>query len=177
MFCDHVVILPEAASILFRGGFPRRPTAPGRQAAQRAIFRVQRELERLAMDEHRAAVILCDRGTVDGLAYWDDEPARFWAELYTSHAAELDHYAAVIHLRTPPDGNGYDHANPLRLETAAEAALRDRRILDAWAPHPIRTVIGSEVTFLDKLTAALAVLRPLIPTGCHKREHRSMTGV
>src|SRR5262245_41814414 len=68
--CEHVVVLPEAATIVFRGGFPRGVSEPARRAAQRAIFHVQRELEQLALEEGRGAVALCDRGTIDGLAYW-----------------------------------------------------------------------------------------------------------
>lgn len=161
-FCDHVVILPEAASILFGGGFPRRHTEAAREGAQRAIFRVQRELERLTIEERQATAVLCDRGTIDCMAYWDAGPARFWAELDTTRERELARYAAVVHLRTPADGAGYDRSNPLRVEDAAQAAYRDRRILDAWAPHPARTVIDSTVSFLDKLAAAFAVLKPLL---------------
>lgn len=54
MYCEHVVILPESASILFRGGFPSRPTPAAHEAAQRAIFRVQHEVERL-VEEGRVA--------------------------------------------------------------------------------------------------------------------------
>src|SRR5688500_11067731 len=62
-FCRHIGVLPEAASILFGGGFPRRDTPAARACGQRAIFRVQAELERMALDEREAAVALCDRGT------------------------------------------------------------------------------------------------------------------
>src|SRR6185295_8814559 len=68
-FCDHVQMLPEAAGIVFGGGFPRRRDAGGRKAAQRAIFHVQRALEE-ARAADNAAIVLCDRGTVDGAAYW-----------------------------------------------------------------------------------------------------------
>lgn len=162
-FCEHVVVLPESASILFAGGFPRRPTTAAREAAQRAIFRVQAELEQMTLEESRAAVILCDRGTVDCLAYWDAAPARFWGELGTSHAAELARYAAVIHLRP---GQGYDHSNPLRIETAEEALVIDRRIETAWESHPSRAIIDSSASFLDKLDTAIAAIRRLVPACC-----------
>src|SRR5690349_6881977 len=69
-FCDHVQILPEAAGIVFGGGFPRATQIGARKAAQRAIFHVQRELEEAAAAVDNAAIILCDRGTIDGAAYW-----------------------------------------------------------------------------------------------------------
>ena len=87
-FCQHVVVLPEAASIIFGGGFPRRPSVASRMAAQRAIFRVQLELERLALEEKTAAIVLCDRGTLDGAAYWPGDPASFFASNATTLEAE-----------------------------------------------------------------------------------------
>src|SRR5215471_20537779 len=68
--CKHIVVLPEAATILFGGGFPRHDTDAGRRAAQEAIFRVQRSMETMAREEGVASIALCDRGTLDGLAYW-----------------------------------------------------------------------------------------------------------
>src|SRR5262245_46922600 len=67
--CAHTRVLPESAGIVFGGGFPRGQTTSLRRTAQRAIYYVQRELERAASDEN-LALILCDRGTLDGLAYW-----------------------------------------------------------------------------------------------------------
>jgi len=68
-FCPHVVLVPEAAGILFAGGFPRGGGPEHARAAQRAIYHVQHELEILALT-HAPALVLCDRGTVDGAAYW-----------------------------------------------------------------------------------------------------------
>ncbi len=163
--CEHVIVLPEAASILFGGGFPRARTDPGRRAAQRAIYRVEVELERQAREEGRAALVLCDRGTVDSAAYWTGPPGSLWPELGTTLDAELARYAQVIHLRTPPSGNGYT-TSPLRIETADEALALDRAILEAWAAHPARTVIDSQVDFLDKLRLAIAAIANAVPACC-----------
>ena len=43
-FCRHVQVLPEAAGILFAGGFPRGAAPELLRAVQRAIFFTQREL-------------------------------------------------------------------------------------------------------------------------------------
>jgi predicted ATPase len=169
-FCQHVIVLPEAASILFAGGFPRRDTVPARRAAQRAIAHVERELERLAVDERHAALVLCDRGTLDGLAYWPGDPADFFRELGSTYEAELARYAAVVHLRTPSPENGYDHANPVRTESAHEAAAIDARILQVWSGHPRRHVIESSPVFMDKITRTLDVLRAEMPECCRRSE-------
>lgn len=169
-FCRHVQVLPEAASILFSGGFPRHDTAAGRAGAQRAIYRVQSELERIAIEEQQAAIVLCDRGTVDGLAYWPPPPEAMWAQLGTDHATELARYTAVIHLRTPHAQQGYDHSNPVRRESAEEAALLDEMIRSAWSAHPRRIIIEPSDTFLHKLEATLEAIRGELPSCC--RGHR-----
>jgi predicted ATPase len=111
-FCSHVTVLPEAASIVFGGGFPRHSDPECQRAAQRAIYHVQRQLE-ITGDSHNAAIVLCDRGTLDGLAYWPGALQDFWLPLGTDRARELARYDAVIHLRTPTAELGYNHQNPL----------------------------------------------------------------
>lgn len=165
-FCEHVQILPEAASIVFGGGFPRRPDISSRCAAQRAIYHVQHELERAAIEAREAAVVLCDRGTIDGVAYWPLDEARFWTDLRSSRDEELARYAAVIQLRTPSLESGYDRTNPLRVESAAEAAVIDGRIADAWSPHPRRVFVESDMDFLKKLARAVAFVREEVPDCC-----------
>jgi predicted ATPase len=156
-FGDQVEVLPEAASILFKGGFPRNGDSVHRRAAQRAIFHVQRELERMAQEEGAHAVALCDRGTLDGLAYWPEDPATFWSDLATTSGPELARYHAVIHLRTPP-ARHYNHKNPIRIESPAEAAVIDERILQVWSAHPRRYIVDSTVDFLDKLVRVLSII-------------------
>ncbi|TNE89988.1 MAG: hypothetical protein EP330_09895 [Deltaproteobacteria bacterium] len=164
--CSHIAVLPEAASVVFGGGFPRHDTEVGRAAAQRAIFHVQRELEAVVLGEGRVAVGLCDRGTVDGLAYWHGSPEAYWRAVGSSEQAELERYSAVIHLRTPAATQGYNHDNVLRLESAAQAAELDRRVLTAWTAHPRRYVVDSVDDFADKAARALAHVREALPECC-----------
>lgn len=165
-FCPHVVVLPEAASIVFGGGFPRRSSTPARKSAQRAIFYVERELERMATAEGNPAVVLCDRGTLDGLAYWPDEPLEALHELWTTREGELARYAAVIHLRTPLVSDEFNHRNPLRTETLEEARAIDARIEAVWSGHPRRTFVESSHHFLDKVRQALDLVRAEVPACC-----------
>lgn len=164
--CEHVVVLPESASILFRGGFPRIATDIGQRAIQRSIYRIQIELERLAREQATAAVVLCDRGTVDSAAYWPQSPDSFWRDVGTTAAIELARYAAVLHLRTPSADGGYNRSNPLRVETPEEARALDVRILEVWGAHPSRVIVDSSPDFLDKLAAAIDVIRAHVPPCC-----------
>jgi AAA domain len=163
-FCSHVKVLPEAAGIIFSGGFPRDDADESLRAAQRAIFFVQRELETLA-EQHNPAIVLCDRGTVDSLAYWPG-PGDFWSSVGTSLDDQLQRYAAVIHLRTPTLDTGYNHANPLRIESAHVAARIDAKLLAAWQRHPRRFVVEPSKFFLDKATRVLEILRTEMPECC-----------
>ena len=166
-FCRHVTILPEAATIVFGGGFPREDDAECRRAAQRAIFHVQHELEATG-DAHDPAIVLCDRGTIDGLAYWPDAADRLWSSVGTTLYDELHRYDAVIHLETPTDAMGYNHQNPVRTEPANVAGELDRRIQAAWAPHPRRFIVRSREAFLEKAREALGVLRSELPACCRR---------
>lgn len=164
--CSHVGVLPEAASIVFGGGFPRHDSDVGRRAAQRAIFHVQREVETLVLGERQVAVGLCDRGSLDGAAYWPGSVEDYCGAMGTTLRGELERYAAVIHLKTPAAHQGYNHANSLRIESASEASALDSRILAAWSGHPHRLVIPSDADFLVKATAALGAVRAQLPTCC-----------
>ncbi len=172
--CGHVTVVPEAASILWKGGFPRRSTELARRAAQRAIARVQGELQRLAVDEGSVALVVCDRGVLDGLAYWPGEPDEFFAELGTTRAAELARYDLVIHLRPPQADHGYQ-GDAVRVEDATEAARLDAAIERAWAGHPRHVVIASDDDFLHKLRVAVDLIRAEVPACCQARAGRGAT--
>ena len=174
-FCPHVQILPEAAGIVFGGGFPRQGSLEWRRAAQRAIFYVQRELESTSETEN-AAIVLCDRGTVDGAAYWPG-PEPFWESVGTTLERELRRYDVVIHLRTPPIDGGYNHANPLRLESAVAAAAIDAELLEIWGGHPRRFVVPPSPDFLEKAVRTVEILRAALPACCAGKETRDAIAV
>ncbi len=165
MLCRHLRILPESAGILFGGGFPRAPARAAREAAQIAIFAVQHQLEALA-DGDEPAVVLCDRGTLDALAYWPGDPDEFWKQVGSTRARELARYDAIIHIRTPDARHGYDNRNPLRTETAAAAAELDGRIALAWEGHPNRHFVASSPDFLAKARRAIDAIQEELPACC-----------
>lgn len=167
-FCRHVRVLPEAAGILFGGGFPRDDDPASRRAAQRAIYCTQLELESIVDD---GLVALCDRGTVDGGAYWPG-PGDLWSSVGTTLALQLSRYDAVIHLRTPSPAHGYNQVNPLRIESAAEAVAIDDRIVSLWDGHPMRVVIEATPDFLTKAGRALVAIAAALPACCRKHVGR-----
>lgn len=166
-FCEHVAILPEAATIVFGGGFPRHETAVGLRAAQEAIYAVQRQLEEVVLGEKKVAVALCDRGTVDGLAYWPDPLDTFWDAMATTRDEELSRYDTVLHLRVPGVTQGY-HNDPIRTETAEQAAVIDARIAAAWAGHRHRVELAAGTDFAAKARSALETIRDQLPPCCRR---------
>ena len=164
-YCEHVVVLPEAATIVFSGGFPRRPSEVARRGAQLAIFHVQDQLEQIGLNEGRPSVVLCDRSVLDGLAYWPGDDASYFEATGTSREEIYARYPLVLHLRTPSPEH-YNHVNPVRTESAEEADAIDRRIFEVWSGHPNRVVIDSNAEFLEKLGRTLAAVDQITPACC-----------
>jgi predicted ATPase len=159
IFGHSVAILPEAASIVYAGGFPRRGTPANKRAAQRVIASVQQELERLTLEEGTTSVAICDRAMADGAAYWPEGPDAFYDAIGLSREEVFRRYSTVIHLHTPSASMGYDQSNPMRTETADEAALLDRRIQHIWHGHPNRLVVPATETFTEKLEHVTSLIR------------------
>jgi len=167
-FCKHLVMVPEAASLLFRGGFPRGANVAQQAATQRAIFHVQRELEAATEAADHAAALLCDRGTVDGAAYWPG-PSTLWSEVGVRREDELLRYHTVLHLRVP-HARDYNNDNAMRIETVEQAARIDERIVEAWKGHPRVFTIDSSASFLDKAHRALDLLEAELPPCCRRKK-------
>ena len=62
---------------------------------------------------------------------------------------------------TPPDSS-FNHQNPLRIETAAQAHAIDELIVKAWAGHPRRHLVPSSADFLAKVEEALRILDGIV---------------
>ncbi|MGB1016947.1 MAG: AAA family ATPase, partial [Nannocystaceae bacterium] len=135
---ERVVVVPESATMLFSGGFPRCEEAVGRRSVQQAIFHVQRNLEDLQSARFPGRVLLCDRGTIDGAAYWPNEdPDAFFNQVGTSLESELRRYDAVLFFETAAVGNfSIETGNPVRTESNREAVALDERLRKLWQQHP-----------------------------------------
>jgi predicted ATPase len=156
-----VSVVAEAASILYRGGFPRRATPEARKHVQRAIYYTQKELEELIEGETKTSLIVCDRGSLDSIAYWPGEAEDFFTSLKTNRQTELKRYDWVIHLDTASH-DSFDTSNPIRTESHIEAVELNQKIKQAWAGHPQRIIISHEAEFLLKIARAKAVVEKIL---------------
>src|SRR6186713_1801014 len=160
---SKLVVVPEAATILFAGGFPRSQQWEANRAAQSAIFHVQRNLEDVQSAIYPERVLLCDRGTVDGAAYWYDGQEAFFRLQGTSLAGELSRYDAVVFFETAAvAGLSIEGGNPVRNESLSQAVDLDARLRTLWCQHPRFTLIEHSSSFLTKIVGALGILQELV---------------
>ena len=160
-FGSRIVIAHEAASILYKGGFPRIKNNSGYLHAQLAIYSTQKELEALLTENNPNALLVCDRGSLDGLAYWPFDEDNFYTTIKTNRAFELSRYDFVIHLDTALESS-YDQTNPLRTENYHEALLLNEKTKKAWSDHPRREIITSELDFISKMKKATDIVAQIL---------------
>lgn len=163
---ESVVVVPESATTLFAGGFPRVDHDDVQRSIQRAVFEVQRSSEEIQRELYPERVLLCDRGTVDGGAYWPDGPEGFFDAMGTTREAELSRYDVVLFFETAAVGDiAFEGGNRYRTEDNREAVELDHRLRDLWSAHPGYNFIAHESSFLAKITAALAILGDVVQNG------------
>lgn len=159
----RIAFVQEAATLVFSGGFPRSSEPGAIIAAQRAIFQVQQNLEAVQAALHPGRILLCDRGTVDGAAYWPGEPEEFFAEMGTTLEAELARYDAVLFFESAAAGGmSIEGGNPVRTETRQEAVRLDARLRALWARHPGFHLVPHQASFFKKISHGLALLEEMV---------------
>lgn len=157
----EVITVPEAASLIYRGGFPRAHNEQEMIRVQSAIYHVQQQLEGLVSDQKLSSLIVCDRGSLDGFAYWPEKGPSFFEVLKTTEEKELNRYKWVLHLDTATMDT-YDTTNPIRTESFEEALRLNNKIKNAWARHPRRLVVPSNADFFSKMALCLQLIQGIM---------------
>lgn len=139
---------------------------------QRVMVHLQMALEdgldrALGPDDPRA--ILCNRGTLDPLAYWLDRgwlEDEFFAFTGTKREEHYRRYTAVIHLVTAADGAAAHYAkwpDAHRPEQIEDAIRLDGLLHQVWRDHPHYYRVDNEGRdWAAKSEAARAVLSSLL---------------
>lgn len=160
---EKVVVVPESATILYGGGFPRSQQHEVRRSAQNAIYHVQVNLENAQSAHYQKRVLLCDRGTVDGAAYWPGEESEFFKYMGTSIEVEYSRYDAVVFFETAAVGGiSIEGGNPIRIESLQDALAIDLKLKKIWSQHPRFFFIPHKTSFLEKLSDGLKVLQNIV---------------
>lgn len=160
---EEVLLVPEAATLIYKGGFPRSGDSTIKKATQRAIYHVQTNLEEAHSSHPNNRVLLCDRGTLDGAVYWPGDSSEFYEELNTSQEKELARYDAVIFFETAAVGGmSIEGGNPTRIESLQEAYALDQRMKAVWSKHPNFVFIPHNKSFIKKVNNGLTELARIV---------------
>jgi predicted ATPase len=167
---ERVALVPEAATMVFSGGFPRVTEPSAVHAAQRAIYHVQRNLEDVQAALYHDRVLLCDRGTVDGAAYWPGNTNGFFEDIGSTLERELARYDAVIFFESAAVGGmGIEGGNPIRNESLEQAMALDNKLRTLWSKHKKFYLVPHNPSFFKKISFGLAVLDGIVrEMGCHQ---------
>lgn len=159
---DKFVLVPEAATQVYRLLNTRwdRLDTEGRKDLQRRIFRLQIEQEEHIARERPDRILLLDRGTLDGAAYWPEGPNAYWRDLGTTLEAQLHRYDLVVWMETSAALGVYDGAgsNPCRSENPQEAVENGKLLLRLWSNHPNLMHVGAFSNLEDKIRAVEELL-------------------
>ena len=158
-----IASVPEAATMIFSGGIDRSLDDEVLKAQQTAIFNLQKNLEDIQRASHPECLILCDRGSLDGLAYWPGEPEEFFIQMETSIEEEFARYDAVIFFETAAkSGESIKSNNPIRNESENAAIVLDDKLQKIWSKHPNFNLISSSESFIKKVMFGIMTIENVI---------------
>lgn len=160
---NEVVVVPEAATMVYKSGFPRLVNPEVKKINQQVIYEVQKNLEKVQEVVHPDMNCIFDRGTIDGAAYWPDGPDAFFANFNSSFESEAKRYDSVIFFETAAAGAlSISSDNPVRSESLEEAIDIDKKLQSVWSKHPNYYFISHEMSFFEKLRKGLICIRKLL---------------
>src|SRR4051795_6075203 len=107
---DRFILVPEAATQVYDALQTRwdKLDLEGRRDVQRKIYRLQVDQEDRTANANAGKILLLDRGTIDGAAYWPEGPEDYWRDVGSTPAAELKRYYAVVLLESSAALGLYD---------------------------------------------------------------------
>jgi hypothetical protein len=124
---------------------------------------VQRNLEDVQSALYPDRILLCDRGTLDGAAYFPNETQEFFDAVRSTEQAEVDRYDAVIFFETAAAGGmSVEGGNPTRIESNDQALALDHRLREIWSRHPRFVVVPHNPSFVKKIMFGLAALESIV---------------
>lgn len=163
-FGDKVAVVPEAATILFAGGYPRTDSSPIHvEQAQKMIYFMIGELEELIEKTTDPEVLLCDRFSLDGFAFWPSGLDGFLqANGNTTLEKEFAKYEHLIYLPVPTDSKCYCNNNTTRTENVEQSLAIDKRIYDVVKDHPNFHKIENPNDYESKAQQVLEIVEKIL---------------
>lgn len=162
-YMNQLNVVPEAASLMFSAGMGRETDIAKIKLSQLAIYKMQKNLEESFTNLARGELLLCDRGTLDGLAYWPDSEEDYYRTLKTSLEAELSEYHGVIFFQTSAaTGNAIKSNNPFRTEDSIQATKLDKKLQEIWSKHPNYHFVPNHTSFMKKIGMGIVTINKVL---------------
>lgn len=169
-FLGKIATVPEAATMIFSGGIERSSNDQILKTQQIAIFNLQKHLEDIQRAMFKHSIILCDRGSLDGLAYWPESDNSFFQSMHTSLEEELLRYDAVIFFESAAkSGESIKSNNPIRNESEQSAIDLDNKLQAIWSKHPNFNLIHSSASFINKVMFGIKTIEKIMENYQEKR--------
>ncbi|MGH7171719.1 MAG: ATP/GTP-binding protein [Gemmataceae bacterium] len=174
-FGEQIVTVPEAATLLLDSGLPppghervRHAEEEWSHAFQGAILSLQQTLEetweRLAR-RCRARLLVCDRGLLDGAAYWPGGRESFLRHFGLTVEECFARYQRVLHLQSLAEAHPHLYGpenNAIRYEDVTDALRVEQSARAAWEGHPGLIVVAAEDEPQVKIARVLEYVRLLL---------------
>jgi predicted ATPase len=172
---NQVVTLPESATLVLDSGIP----PPGHErihvsqdewvrSFQGAILALQQTLEESCEQlarSCRARLIVCDRGVLDGAAYWPGGRETFLQYFGLTAEECFARYHRVLHLQSLAEAHPHLYGpenNAIRYESVTEAIRVEQAVRAAWQGHPGLIVIPAEQELESKIGRVLQHIHELL---------------
>lgn len=178
----EVITVPETFTVLNSNGmsFHLFGTEGMAKVIQDTVLKVQLTMEdgveRVLRARGAPAVVLCDRGTMDGSVYLPPEHFQKIMEDHRTDVVQLrdNRYSAIFHLVTAADGAEEFYTlenNKSRTETAEEAREVDRRTQNAWVGSPHLYVLDNSTDFEGKMSRLVDIIAKIVglPSNLRRR--------
>lgn len=169
----EVINVPEAYTILNSNGmsFDFFTTEGMSQIIQGTVLDVMLTLEdgveRVLKARGKPAVMICDRGTMDGSVYVSPQEFQNIMDERNTDIVQLrdNRYDAAFHMVTAADGAEPYYTlenNKVRHESKEDARKADRLTQRAWCGHPHLYVIDNSTDFEGKMNRLVDIIAKVV---------------
>jgi tRNA uridine 5-carbamoylmethylation protein Kti12 len=157
IYSNKIQVCPEAAEMIFRGGFPRLEDSVGLAERQYAIFHVQKALTNLSsVLNPNAEILLFDRGLLDGLCYWPGSWNSFEDKMRINIESTRKDYQLVIQLGV---AHQEDYQNTaFRPEDQQTSLDMEQKLKQIWEEHPNYHFLPYTLNLEDKSAHCLELI-------------------
>jgi predicted ATPase len=160
---DKFVTIPEAISYVLQ-----TKTSPEEKIFQKLMVEIQLAMEN-ALDKcfDQGKIFICHRGSLDPLAYWQNNnwvDNEFFSFTQSSLIEHYERYHSVIHLQTAAiNAIDYYKQYPIahRHETAEQSSKLDNLLANVWKDHPNYYLVESNVDWERKRNIFLNLINEI----------------